>query len=549
MIPVKYINLRLLLTIFFLILVFGCDTGTPIHTNEDYYRDLILAPSDILLESEPSIRSGKLSLASPIYVEDMDVHMNNSPILAAYGPGLAYSRLLRFRSGSEILMPTMATECDLCDRWSQLDSTTYEFHIRDDAYWHDIEPVSGRQVNSEDIIQSFKRQLGSKNTNAEMLKDIKTMEAIDEDVVRITVHSPNSDFLSNLAQGVSKIVPIETNALGATGFDYIIGSGPWIWQASKNMQGYYFEANPIYYEEGIPYSDNLEIQIIPDPQTRLTAFLLGKIDILELERDPTSYSILQENNIKTAQQLDFTSGLVMSLNTLVEPLDRLGVRREIIRSLDPWSDIAGIWENRGFVSLGIPVMDKSWIMPRSKLETYFRSGDTIPGEGIDLGGDAINIKISVAEYSSKHIEYGNRVAQSIGELGLRPTVELLDINEYARQIWKSGHYQIFIGPSMPLSSTNSYLSSVFHSRGKHNLHNYRDEYLDVMIDRQVSELDFTSRKKILMDLQEYIISKAFWIMPVGDVASWAIQDNVRNFHPNTFGLEYFYFAETWIDGT
>lgn len=544
----NYINLQSILPILFLVFVIGCETGNPIHTNENYYQGLMLTTIDTSEKLPTAVRSTKLSLASPISLDDFDIHKNNSPVLASFGPGLAYSRLLRFRSGAEISLPTMATECDLCEKWKQIDSTTYEFHVRDNAYWHDIQPVLGRKVIADDIIQSFKRQLSSSNSNAETLKDIKTMEAVDEDILRITIHNPNADFLSNIAQGFSKIAPVEINDSGVFDVNNVIGSGPWIWNTKELIGGYYFEANDRYYEENIPRSDKLEIQIIADDQTRLTAFLLGKIDILEFTRDRIPYSKLQEHNIPTTQQLDFSSGLVLSLNTLVEPLDDIEIRRKIIQSLDPWLAIADIWQDLGFVGLGVPLFDESWIIPRQDMESYFRSVDSmsrIDSESID---NIANINISVADYGSKHIDYGNRVADSIQQLGIPVTVDTLSIDEYASEIWNRGNYQIFVGPSMPFPNTNSYISSVFHSRGKYNIHNYRDEYLDLMINRQSSELDLVTRKKILMDLQGYVMDKAFWLMPAGNIVYWAHQDNVNNFYPNTFGLEYFYFAELWVDG-
>ncbi len=543
----NYTDLKSILAIILLWFVIACETGQPMFISEDYYSDQILNPIDTSQELPTALVSTKISLASPISLNDFDVHTNNSPVLASFGPGLAYSRLLRFRSGPGISLPTMATECDLCERWTQLNPTTYEFYLRDNAYWHDAEPVFGRKVVADDIIQSFMRQLSSNNANAEILKDIKTMESSDEAVIRITINSPNADFLSNLAQGASKIIPIEINKTGIFDINQVVGSGPWVWASQQGVQGYYFDSNKRYFEEGIPYSDKLEIQIIADYQTRLTAFLLGKIDILEFSRDRIPVSKLQEYNIPTTQQIDFSSGVVLSLNTLAEPLDHIGIRRKIIQSVDPWLAITEIWDDLGFVGLGVPLFDEKWLIPRQDMEVYLKAVDSGSFKTNGSIDNTENITITVADYGSRYMDYGNRVADSIRNLGVRVTVDSLNINEYASEVWNRGSYQIFVGPSMPFQSTNSYLSSVFHSRGKYNIHNYRDEYLDLMIDRQSRELDLVARKKILIDLQKHIMENAFWLMPVGNIAYWAHQDHVMNFYPNTFGSEYFYFSKIWID--
>ena len=50
-------------------------------------------------------------------VEHFDVHQDVSAALAARGPGVAYSRMLRLRTGAEVDQPSLLLECDLCESW------------------------------------------------------------------------------------------------------------------------------------------------------------------------------------------------------------------------------------------------------------------------------------------------------------------------------------------------------------------------------------------------------------------------------------------------
>ena len=62
-------------------------------------------------------QGGRLRIATRTVLEDLDVHRASPPSLAAFGPGIVYSRLLRFASGPEVQTPSLALECDLCESW------------------------------------------------------------------------------------------------------------------------------------------------------------------------------------------------------------------------------------------------------------------------------------------------------------------------------------------------------------------------------------------------------------------------------------------------
>ena len=60
--------------------------------------------------------------------------------------------------------PSLLLECDLCQRWEILSSTSFRFHLRPDIRWHDIPPVSGRLLTAKDVACSYERQTGRKLT-------------------------------------------------------------------------------------------------------------------------------------------------------------------------------------------------------------------------------------------------------------------------------------------------------------------------------------------------------------------------------------------------
>ena len=75
----------------------------------------------------PQGRSGgSLTIAGAATIPHRDVHQEVQEALTTLGPGLAYSRLLRLRSGEGPEQPNLLLECDLCESWRLTRDLTFE---------------------------------------------------------------------------------------------------------------------------------------------------------------------------------------------------------------------------------------------------------------------------------------------------------------------------------------------------------------------------------------------------------------------------------------
>ena len=154
-------------------------------------------------------RGGTLTIVSREAIAHLDVHQEVSPALATWGPGLAYSRLLRFRTGPDVVLPSLAVECELCESWEMPDETTFVFRLRDDVMWQDTSPLDGRRLVAADLVSSYERQRTPGWPNAPLLATVDGMEATEDLLLRITLSAPDADFVAALADGHSKVVARE----------------------------------------------------------------------------------------------------------------------------------------------------------------------------------------------------------------------------------------------------------------------------------------------------------------------------------------------------
>lgn len=491
----------------------------------------------------------ELNMASPGVVPHWDIHLTPSPILAAWGPGIVYSRLLRFRSGSSVPVPNTATECDLCASWEQVDSTTYIFRLRNDVRWQDIPPVSGRRLIAEDVVFSYRRQGNPSYPNAPLLENLKSIEAQDEETLIIVLETPSADFLTGLASGFSKIVAPEAVMINGHLQDGpIIGSGPWLWDDTRDHMRYFFNANPDYYEYGLPYVDRLNIHVIEDQQTRRVAFLLKKLDIIEYPTEKVSDIKKTHPEIKFLLYREAGTGLELALKVNAAPMDDLNVRKAIFSAIDPWDAIDTVWHGFGFVSLGMPVYNPDWIMLEEELKEYLGDPDRARVLLADSGQDLpIPLALTVADYGDAHLEYGAFLSKQLESAGFRVTLSTTNPINYVRDIWYGGGYSAFVGPIAPMTTPNMYLFSVLHSRGQWNTHAYNNSSLDMLIEAQATMSDPFQRRDLVLEVQRHMMDQAVRFMPMTTVSTWAWWPRVRGFNPNFTSSEYFHLARLKVE--
>ena len=97
------------------------------------------------------ILGGVLTVASVADIPHRDIHQESQYALASLGPGISYSRLIKVETGENIEKHSLTLICDLCKTWTMKDDFSYEFHIRDDVYWHPNRDMRQRRLSAADL--------------------------------------------------------------------------------------------------------------------------------------------------------------------------------------------------------------------------------------------------------------------------------------------------------------------------------------------------------------------------------------------------------------
>ena len=507
-----------------------------------------LSPPVPLPTADPDVRrGGVLNIAARTVVADLDVHREFSPTLAAFGPGIVYSRLLRFATGPDIQSPSLAVECDLCEGWAWESPTTLRVRLRGDVRWQAIAPVNGRAMTAADVVASFERQRTPGWPNAALLQNIESVEAVGNAVV-FTLKSPDADFLLALADGHSKVLPVELAGRDDLGDGPFIGTGPWVIDAVEPGTRYAFSANPNYFERGFPYLDGLNVFVLPDEATRRAAFLTKTLDVDEVK--PDAWAAFQGDHPEAGvtRYSPPGAGIELALNVESPALQDINVRRALFMALDPWALNQEVWSGLATVSNGLPVLDRSWLLNEEELRRHLAD----PAQARQLlqgaGAPPPTVELVVADFGDNYLRYGEGVWEQLEAVGFQVVMTPLNPSLYNAQVWRDGQFQAYLGPTPPVNGPNGYLFGLVRTGGRWSKTGFSDLAIDDLIDAQSSELDVLKRGGMAKAIAKTLLADGVRFMPAAQVQAWSWWPRVQNLHMNYANYEYIFWSRVWVEG-
>ena len=506
------------------------------------------------------ILGGVLTVASVADIPHRDIHQESQYALASLGPGISYSRLIKVETGENIERHSLTLICDLCKTWTMKDDFSYEFHIRDDVYWHPNRDMRKRRLSAADLEYSFNRIMTEGWAKSSLYQDkgIDQFTSPSAYILNVKTRFLDNDALLSLADASSKIVAHEiVDKYGDLKNSPVVGTGPWIWENTSSGVGSEFKANPDYFDPDIPYLDHLVIKNLPTNhsteygwQKHAAALESGLVDMimmnaLEMKQwdpDLQAYKVYQSNNA--------TKKIALGINVQSKPLNDLTVRTAILKALDPWDYMDIVWNETGSSTIGIPIYSPNYNISEAEIRTeYFAN----PGQARDLIKDLPNdfplqISLTVAEFDDDHLQLALRIAEDLTSVGFNIETRSIHPSQYWEQILNPlKPYQLILGSLPPIQTTNSFLPGVLHSRGMINISDHRDGTLDLMIEEQISELNEEIRIQRLSDIQKHILENRYMFTPINSPSYWIYTDTIENFYPTNAIGEYSHWPHVWID--
>ncbi|MDZ7729464.1 MAG: ABC transporter substrate-binding protein [Dehalococcoidia bacterium] len=205
----------------------------------------------------------------------------NLTYLAQHPSVLHYSRLLTEIAGPDISPDDYtALEGDVAEGLpEQPDDTTYIFKFKPNVFFHDKEPMNGRQATAEDFAQTYDAFIALSQNAGAYETVVQSVEATDEQTLRVTLTEPFAPFLTIHASTPEGVwfIPVETINNDQVQTDPV-GTGPWVFQEYETGVAMRWGPHENFHFEGQPYIPNVEAALFNDPQRIIAALEAGDFD-------------------------------------------------------------------------------------------------------------------------------------------------------------------------------------------------------------------------------------------------------------------------------
>lgn len=394
----------------------------------------------------------------------------------------------------------------LAESWEQSeDGLTWTFHLREGVMFS-----NGREMTAEDVKWSFERLIDPATGagNAGRVGPPETqIEVIDDYTVAITHPEPFGIFPQSIGFDKSTgIVAMES--LDEDGSISVpIGTGPFQITDVQGTTQLTLERNENYWQEGLPYLDQIVIEPIPDDTVRETALRGGEVDWV-LAIAPQNFESLQEDPdivVDTAPQLSYD---YLGINLTREPFTDVRIRQAIAYAMD-----RGQLCDAGFFglcdTLHEPVGDGSpWNFDYRPYERDIEKAQQLLA---DAGyPDGFEMELLPTTQYGETVRAAQVLQQQLADIGIEATINAPEWSEWL-ELEGNFLYDAYICNWNGLIDADQYYYLQHRTDQVFNFTGYSNPEFDQLVEEGRSISDFDERYEIYEQANQILVDDAPYV--------------------------------------
>ena len=377
------------------------------------------------------------------------------------------------------------------------DGLVYTFTLRDNVKFH-----NGNVVTAEDVKYSLERVSGLLDGTPliSTLSTIKSVDILDEKTVQVTVENANTELIYSF---VAAIIP------AGSGEDETadpIGTGPFSFVSYKPQQGIVLAKNPDYWQEGLPYLDQVEFKIINSADTALLELQGGTIDFYAYLTDSQAQA-LQGSHQVISSPTNMVQALF--LNNAVEPLNDVRVRQAISYALDKESinDFVGGGNGTLLSSAMLPTLKEYYV---DLNDTYGTTANVEKAKELmaDAGyADGFDMEIAIVSTYEFHMQTGEVIVEQLKEIGINATIKGMENSSWLDEVYNGRQFDATI-TALTCDMTPGYLMNRFQTDSSKNFINFQSAEYDEIYAKAQAALDPDEKAGYYKELQKILCDQA-----------------------------------------
>ena len=422
------------------------------------------------------------------------------------------------------IIPDLALSWDISDGGS-----TVNFHLAEGVTWHDGEPFS-----AEDVKWTIER---IKNPPEGMVSPrqgvfrgtVDTVEVIDANTLQVKSDGFSPLLVPLFSNGWNAIIPkhiSEVDPVNAM-MTQVVGTGAFRLMEPPTTTLWRYERNPDYFDENLPYLDEIEYHIIQDPQAQAAAVRTKKVyfndSIGGINFSPElAQSVDDQEDGLTFHPVPTITVSHFVMNGTRAPFDDLRVRQAVSEAIRRES-IAELGPQAGTVGTGnFPL--GPWALPKEVQ-------DSLVGYGPDMDVRIANAKSLLEAYESENgaIDWGDItiqcssnitwacpnaevVQQLLKKIDVEVSLEPLDVTAHRGNEVSGDYLMSLLGAGLDFDDPIDTFGQLYITDGGRWYQRRSIPELDQLYNQQKSEQDFEKRRELVWEMDKIATNDAGYLV-------------------------------------
>ena len=396
---------------------------------------------------------------------------------------------------------------DLAESWDVLeDGKVYIFHLR-----KGVKFIDGTAFDAEVVRWNYQRIMDpeEKAWVAPFFAIVDGVEILDAQTVKFTLKHPSMTLLPVMAAERVGFLQMSPAAFNKWGKDEIrlhpVGTGPFKLAKWEQNQLIALEKNPDYFKPGLPYLDRIELRVMKEGVTRVTALRTREVDFANYVPREHVERLAKDSQIQVFRGKD-SMRTQSWFNLRFPPAKDARVRKAVLGYGIDRQAIA----KTALLGQAQPLW--SFVPPGARDPIDF--GDEFP-----YNPDKAKALLKEAGYDEKNplrVTLMTHAAEpalptiatimktQLAKVGVEVTVEVIDRPIFLRRLATDRDWELMLNLSGAVLDTYT-VTRLIDTRAGNNPTNHDDTHVDALIDRMKEAATEEAYLKAGHDLQRYMV--------------------------------------------
>ena len=366
-------------------------------------------------------------------ISHLDVNGVNSSSTNVFAQ--LFYETLTDRDAEGVTQPLLIKEIE-----QSADGLVHTWTLQPNVTFHD-----GTAFNADVVKWNLDRKLNEQKPMHHLIP-FDTIEVVDDMTVKVTLSRPYPGIYNVLAvKTFSMYSPTFFEQVGDEGHrSDAVGTGPFMVDEYIPNEVLRLKKNPDYWQEGLPYLDEVIFRVVPDDQSRATMMEAGEADI-SLYLSYQDVDRFQADPNITVHEGWGSSNRYITLTTIYPPLDDIRVRKAMNYAVDKEGLAATVF--RGYAVPAPAIVITEAVDGYAEASVYKYDPDKAmalldeagwtdtDGDGIrDKDGNPLELSLRTTKRAGGTFETAELVQGWLKDVGIQINLDIVDAASFLQEI-------------------------------------------------------------------------------------------------------------------